>query len=69
MLDDGRFQPVEVIAGEEFGDMTEIRSGVKEGERIVVSGQFLIDSESSVRESLKRMEAPADAAPHTGQHH
>jgi hypothetical protein len=61
VLADGRFQPVEVVAGEEFGDLTEIRAGVAEGDRIVVSGQFLIDSESSVREGLKRMEAPAEA--------
>ncbi len=56
LLDDGRFQPVEVVAGDEFGEMREIRSGIREGEKIVVSGQFLIDSESSVRESLKRMD-------------
>jgi hypothetical protein len=69
VLDDGRFQPVEVVTGEEFGDLTEIRAGVQEGERIVVSGQFLIDSESSVRESLKRMQAPTDAEPSSNPRH
>ena len=53
----------------EDGDRSEVLRGLEEGAQVVVSGQFLIDSESSVRESLKRMEAPADAAPHTGQHH
>ncbi len=68
VLDDGRFQPVEVVAGEEFGELVEIRSGVQEGEKIVVSGQFLIDSEASVRESLKRMDTPVDPAPAGHQH-
>jgi hypothetical protein len=64
VLDDGRFQPVEVAVGEEFGEQVEIKSGVGEGDRIVVSGQFLIDSEASVRESLKRMDSDA-AGGHT----
>jgi hypothetical protein len=61
----GRFQPVEVVAGEESGDWVEIRQGIKEGDTVVTSGQFLIDSEASVRASFQRMEsAPAD--PHAG---
>lgn len=64
-LDAGRFQPVEVVPGEESGDWVEIRQGVKEGDTVVTSGQFLIDSEASVRASFQRMEsAPAD--PHAG---
>jgi multidrug efflux pump subunit AcrA (membrane-fusion protein) len=61
----GRFQPVEVVPGEESGDWVEIRQGIKEGDTVVTSGQFLIDSEASVRASFQRMEsAPAD--PHAG---
>jgi hypothetical protein len=61
----GRFQPVEVVAGEESGDWVEIRQGIKEGDTVVTSGQFMIDSEASVRASFQRMEsAPAD--PHAG---
>ena len=61
----GRFQPVEVVPGEESGDWVEIRQGIKEGDTVVTSGQFLIDSEASVRDSFQRMEsAPAD--PHAG---
>ena len=56
-LGGGRFQPVKVEVGEESGDWIEIRQGVKDGDTVVVSGQFLIDSESSVRASFKRMEA------------
>jgi multidrug efflux pump subunit AcrA (membrane-fusion protein) len=67
-LDAGRFQPVEVVPGAEAGEMIEIRSGLKEGERVVVSGQFLIDSEANVRASFARMQpaeggAPAPTAP------
>jgi hypothetical protein len=61
----GRFQPVEVVPGEESGDWVEIRQGIKEGDTVVTSGQFLIDSESSVRASFQRMEA-APADPHAG---
>ena len=56
-LGSGRFQPIEVEIGEESGDWIEIRKGVKEGDTVVVSGQFLIDSEASVRASFKRMES------------
>ncbi|GAB4514935.1 MAG: hypothetical protein Tsb0026_20460 [Sulfuricaulis sp.] len=60
-LGSGRFQPVDVVPGEESGDWVEIRQGVKEGDTVVTSGQFLIDSEASVRASFQRMEAaPAD---------
>lgn len=66
-LDAGRFQPVDVVPGEEYGDWVEIRQGVKEGDTVVTSGQFLIDSEASVRASFQRMEAaPATADPHAG---
>ena len=41
----------------------EIVRGVSEGEEVVVSGQFLIDSEASMRASLKRMDAPAQDTP------
>jgi Cu(I)/Ag(I) efflux system membrane fusion protein len=56
-LGDGRFQARDVVAGIESGDYVEILRGIDAGERIVVSGQFLIDSEASMRASLKRMEA------------
>jgi membrane fusion protein, copper/silver efflux system len=52
----GRFQPVEVVAGEEYGDWVEIVKGVNDGDTVVTSGQFLIDSESNLRASFQRME-------------
>lgn len=50
MLDtgDGRYHPAEVRAGREGGGQTEILGGLREGEKVVVSGQFLIDSEASL---------------------
>ena len=56
-LGEGRFQPVTVVPGLESGDVIEVISGLEEGQEIVVSGQFLIDSESSLRADFQRMEA------------
>lgn len=46
--DGGRFEPVEVQLGRESGDRTEILAGLSEGQKVVASGQFLIDSEASL---------------------
>jgi Cu(I)/Ag(I) efflux system membrane fusion protein len=51
---DGSYRPVEVETGPEFNDMTVIISGLEEGQRVVASGQFLIDSEASLRGILPR---------------
>lgn len=61
-LGDGRFEARDVTAGIESGDYVEIVRGVEEGDEVVVSGQFLIDSEASMRASLKRMDASTDEA-------
>jgi Cu(I)/Ag(I) efflux system membrane fusion protein len=61
-LGQGRFQPAVVQVGEDRNGWTEIVSGLDEGETVVVSGQFLIDSEASLRGSLARM-ADAEATP------
>jgi len=45
----GRFRPVEVEAGIESGGQTEIKRGLQAGQKVVVSSQFLIDSEASLR--------------------
>ncbi|MBX9629879.1 MAG: efflux RND transporter periplasmic adaptor subunit [Burkholderiales bacterium] len=47
--DGGRFRPVDVGIGIETGGQTEIRRGLRAGQRVVVSSQFLIDSEASLR--------------------
>jgi Cu(I)/Ag(I) efflux system membrane fusion protein len=57
-LGDGRFEARKVRAGIESGNYVEILEGVEEGDAIVTSGQFLIDSEASMRASLNRMTDP-----------
>ena len=54
-LGGGRFQPVELKTGMWRGDQVEVLSGLDEGDEVVVSGQFLIDSESSLQASFLRM--------------
>jgi Cu(I)/Ag(I) efflux system membrane fusion protein len=58
-LGDGRFRAQPVDVGIESGDRVEIRSGIAEGESIVTSGQFLIDSESNIESALMRMDEDA----------
>ncbi|HWS13982.1 MAG TPA: copper-binding protein, partial [Rhodocyclaceae bacterium] len=60
---EGRFAPVEVRTGAEAGDRTEILEGLKAGQKVVVSGQFLIDSEASLKGALARLESAPAAAP------
>jgi Cu(I)/Ag(I) efflux system membrane fusion protein len=54
-LQQGRFRAQAVTAGLESGDFVEIISGLNEGDQVVTSGQFLIDSEASLRASFRRM--------------
>ncbi len=54
-LGNGQYQPAEVVSGQEIGDDIEILSGLKAGEKIVVSAQFLLDSEASLRGTLLRL--------------
>ena len=46
--DKGRYRPAEVKAGREAGGSTEILAGLAAGEKVVASGQFLLDSEASL---------------------
>ena len=64
-LDQGRYRPAEVQTGRESGDDTEILAGLSEGEKVIASGQFLIDSEASLSGVQARPiggAAPATAA-------
>ena len=58
----GKFGPADVEAGRESGDMTEIRKGLRAGQQVVVSGQFLIDSEASLKSTLSRLEGAQSSA-------
>jgi Cu(I)/Ag(I) efflux system membrane fusion protein len=57
----GRFRPADVRVGREAGGQTEILAGLAEGERVVASGQFLIDSEASLSGVQARPIAAATA--------
>ncbi|UCU93461.1 efflux RND transporter periplasmic adaptor subunit [Hydrogenophaga taeniospiralis] len=59
---DGRFSPVEVRTGREAGDQTEILQGLQAGQKVVRSGQFLIDSEASLNGLLARLSPAPEAA-------
>ena len=51
----GRFRPQKVLSGLRYKGRTEILEGLKGSDNVVVSGQFLIDSESALRESFRKM--------------
>lgn len=53
--DDGAFDVVQVQVGAEQKELSTILSGLEEGQSIVLSGQFLIDSEASLRSTLDRL--------------
>ncbi|MCC5789928.1 MAG: efflux RND transporter periplasmic adaptor subunit [Opitutales bacterium] len=70
-LGNGRFDPREVRLGREnrFG-LVEILEGLSEGENLVVSGQFLLDSEAKIREAIMKMvegDMAADQAVEAGE--
>jgi Cu(I)/Ag(I) efflux system membrane fusion protein len=62
---DGRLQPATVTVGNDVGNETEVLGGLNDGDTVVASGQFLIDSEASLKSVLPRIEG-ASAAGATG---
>jgi len=50
-----KFQPIEIKIGMKSNGMVEIVEGLVEGDRIVASGQFMIDSESNLKASFRRL--------------
>ena len=62
-LDGGRFEAREVRLGARSeGDLYQVLDGLRAGERVVTSGQFMLDSESQLREAIQKMLKPAPAA-------
>ncbi|MFO7581133.1 MAG: efflux RND transporter periplasmic adaptor subunit, partial [Guyparkeria sp.] len=57
---EGRFRPMMVETGVEAGGYTEIVSGLDAGDQVVASGQFLIDSESSIQAAFSRLSGSSD---------
>ncbi len=63
-LDGGKFEPRTLTLGPQAeNDLYQVISGLKEGERIVTSGQFMLDSESQLREAIQKMLEPKQANP------
>lgn len=56
----GHFTPVEVVAGRTQDGWVEIKRGLSVGQQVVTSGQFLIDSEASMRSALPQMAAKSE---------
>jgi len=52
---EGRLEPRKVRVGRQAEGRTEVLDGVAEGEEVVVSGNFLIDSESRLHAGLSGM--------------
>lgn len=61
--ENGSFESRDVAVGQEVGDDIEVTEGLAEGEQVVASGQFLIDSEARLRSITGSMGAPAAMAP------
>jgi Cu(I)/Ag(I) efflux system membrane fusion protein len=69
--DAGAFEPRDVSLGADLGDEVEVVGGLREGEQVVASGQFLIDSEARLRAAIGSLTsvhaaAPAMAVPASG---
>jgi len=65
----GQFEARDVTLGVEGSDyMFEVTDGLEEGEQIVVSGQFMLDSESRLKEAIAKMlEARAQSTADDGE--
>ena len=62
-LEGGKFEPRTVALGlRAEGNLYQVLSGLSEGERVVTSGQFMLDSESQLREAIQKMREPNAAA-------
>ena len=68
-LEGGRFEPRTVTLGPRAEDnLYQVLSGLKAGERVVTSGQFMLDSESQLREAIQKMLQPAKATATPAEH-
>ena len=67
-LGEGRFRSQPVRTGIESGDRVAILDGIAVGDRVVISGQFLIDSESNIEAALSGMGESSEETADHGQH-
>lgn len=61
----GNFVPQEVRTGRDFDQWTQVLAGLRPGEQVVASGQFLIDSEASLQGFISRLESNQGPPPKT----
>lgn len=61
-LGEGKYKSVEVRLGERYDTGFAVLEGLKVGDEVVISAQFLLDSESNITSDFMRMENPTDAA-------
>ena len=59
--ENGKFQPVDIETGTEANGQVEIRKGLDAGQKVVISSQFLIDSEASLKATTTRMSDTPEA--------
>jgi len=69
-MGEGKYSPRDITAGiSGRGDLVEVKQGLMAGEMIVVSGQFMLDSESKTQEAIQKMiKAKMEASPQTESH-
>lgn len=65
VVEDGAFRPVEVQIGSEQSGQTEILAGLSAGQKIVLSGQFLIDSEANLKGVQARLSSDQTPGPNS----
>ena len=67
LRDEGRFVPTEIALGPEIDNRTVVSSGLEEGQRIVSSAQFLLDSEANLSSAFAPPAAAQYAHPTAGE--
>lgn len=60
-LGEGRFESRDIMTGTTIAGRTEVLSGLTAGDRIVASGQFMLDSEANLREGLSKLSGPSSS--------
>ncbi len=68
-LEGGEFDVVEITTGIQTKGIVEVLSGVEAGQKIVISGQFLIDSESQIQSNLRRLMSAGETPPPAEHNH
>ncbi len=66
VVEEGAFRPVEVLVGREQNGQAEVLSGLSQGQKIVLSGQFLIDSEANLKGVEVRLSSPSGSGSEQG---